>query len=177
MTTINLLPWRDQLRKTQKNKFILIIGLTIAAMLLINAISFVHFKSENTYQLARVNLLQNELTLANKLLDEKKPLAEQQADLSSQMQTLVQIHNQRLLVAELLNTLPSLLPEGVYLQAINVVNNVITLQGYAPTSTQISLLVKHLNLQNGWQNIQLQQIVSDDKMAGKSQFIVTFTME
>jgi type IV pilus assembly protein PilN len=76
MTKINLLPWREELRRQKKQDFITAIGLSVLATIAI--LGMVHFYIEGLkdYQERRNKMLQDEIALLDKKIKEIKDIEE-----------------------------------------------------------------------------------------------------
>ncbi|MDX1594291.1 MAG: pilus assembly protein PilN, partial [Gammaproteobacteria bacterium] len=81
MAHINLLPWRDQLRKERQKNFF--ITLAIAAVVAGLAVAAVHFHIQTLidFQESRNNRLQQEIAAADKKIKEIEQLEKRKADL------------------------------------------------------------------------------------------------
>lgn len=177
MITINLLPWRERIIEKKKRQFFGICAAVVAVALLTNGIIYLVEGKKVTAQLARNSLLQAQINLLNTSKKQQQKLDDKKTELFAQMQTLVTLNNQRIKIAELLNTLPKLLPENVYLSSLSVDENKVTLQGEAPASTQASALIENIKKQAGWKNASLEEMSSSNKAVGKSLFRITFQVE
>lgn len=158
MTNINLLPWREKARNYQKRLFLMLCGAVVLGVLVLNGLWYQVLQHSIDHQLQRNALLQQEVEAAQKITKDKKAFVAEKTTTLAQMTTLQELNNQRYRIVELLSVLPKLLANGVVIDAIQIQNNVIELQGKTQTDIQVSEMVKRLKQQPGWHDIQLQEM-------------------
>lgn len=176
-TNINLLPWREKLRERNKKQFLALCFFLSLLGLVLNGLYYFVQDRKISQQVSRNYFLQTEIQAANSVIAKKKTLDEQSSALMAQLRTLQTLHNRRLDIANLFNTLPRLLPEGIYLSSIEVNENYVMLQGEAPTNLQISLLIHKIDKQARWKHVYLQEIMSKTDSLSNPQFRITFSIE
>jgi len=160
MTTINLLPWREQNRLKAKRLFIAgCIGAAVLA-LFINGVWYSLLQNQIDQQMQRNAYLQQQVQASEQSAADKKIFEKSKHDILSQTSTLQELNNQRFRIIELMQYLPPLLPNGVFITSIHFKAAIIDLSGSAKTAIQVSDLVKRLKQQPGWTNVQLQEISS-----------------
>lgn len=172
MTTINLLPWREKNRRSQKYGFFALCGGAVLTALLINGLWSNVLQHHIDHQQQRNATLQQEVDASQKMTQNKKAFNDEKALILKQMTTLQDVHNQRYRLVELLGVLPTLLPNDVFINAIRIDKNIIELQGEAQTDIQVSEVIKRFQQQAGWQDIQLKQISTSEK-SNRTAFQVT----
>lgn len=176
MTTINLLPWREKARQSQKQRFFGWCGTAMCIALLINGIWFNLLQHRIDRQAKRNVLLQQEVDASQKITKNKKAFNDQKTVILKQMTTLQNVHNQRYRLVELLDVLPKLLPNNVFINSIQIDQDVISLQGEAQTEVQVSEVIKRFQQQAGWYAIQLKEISTPQK-SNRTGFQVTLGMQ
>ena len=177
MTKINLLPWREKKRTKEVQQIIIICALIVGLALFLNGIFYLFEKSNVSHQAARNQLLQTEINNMQSLIKQKNKHEEKKAIVTAQMQTLVNLNNQRIQVYELLQTLPTILPENVYLLSIAIDQFTVTLEGEAPANTQASALIDNIDKQPSWHDAHLLEVALNKKTPGKTYFRINFKME
>lgn len=177
MTSINLLPWREKRRTQNKRQLLTMILAAAIFALFINFIWYLLLQPSINHQQRRNNFLQQQIQAANAVLAQKQSFEQKKKEVVDQMKTLEQLHNQRYRIVELLDSLPKILPNSVFVNAIEVQNTAISLTGEAPTDIQVSEFVRALNKQTGWRNVQLQEITSAPNQHDVTLFRITFSMD
>jgi type IV pilus assembly protein PilN len=176
MTTINLLPWREKARRSQKYRFFAWCGGAVCLALLVNGIWSNVLQQRIDRQEQRNTMLQQEVEASQKITQNKKTFNDQKTAILKQMTTLQNVHNQRYRLVELLDVLPKLLPNEVFIDSIQMDKDVITLQGEAQTEVQVSEVIKRFQQQAGWHAIQLKEISTPEK-SNRTAFQVTLGMQ
>jgi type IV pilus assembly protein PilN len=145
---INLLPWREQLRETQKKHFLQILssGLLLAgtAIFLLHLLITHQIKNQEQHN---AQLQQSLQALANKI-QEVTSLQQQQQQLAAQRLLLQQIKDGRRLTEHLCGDLARAIPSGVLLSTIKRVGAQIIVSGKAENSAQVALFLRNLAASN-----------------------------
>lgn len=176
MTTINLLPWREKARRSQQYRFFAWCGGAACIALLINGLWSNALQQRIDRQEQRNVRLQQEVEANEKITKNKKAFNDQKVLILKQMTTLQNVHNQRYRLVELLDVLPKLLPNDVFINSIQIDKDVMTLQGEAQTEVQVSEVIKRFHQQAGWHSIQLKEISTPQK-SNRTAFQVTLGMQ
>jgi len=90
MIKINLLPWREELRKQKQQNFINALAVSVVAVAGIFIGIHFYIADLQDYQTQRNNLLQNEITLLDKQIIDIKNIEEQKTSLINKITV---IHN------------------------------------------------------------------------------------
>ena len=81
MARINLLPWREELRKEQQRQFLTIMGLSVVLMLLIIVAVHIQISGMISHQKDRNDFLKREITKVEKQIKEINELAKKKKSL------------------------------------------------------------------------------------------------
>lgn len=144
MIRINLLPHREERRKTLRQQFYALAGLVAV---LTGAIWFVGFTYINTQienQEAKNVFLKKEIAELDKQIEEIKKLKEQTDSLLARKQVIESLQANRSETVHLFNELARQLPSGVYLRLIKQEGQKITLIGFAQSNARVSTLMHNL---------------------------------
>ncbi len=150
MVYINLLPHRAEKRAQRRRDFYSLIGLTVAAaVVVVFAVIFV-INGYISLQVARNDFIKAE----NAKLDEQiKEIASLRQDLEALKARQLAVENlqaDRNLPVHLLDELVRDVPEGVYLQSLVQDNQRVTLTGYAQSNERVSELLRNLSGKATW---------------------------
>lgn len=163
MAHINLLPWREELRKERKVRFFTITG--IAAVITLCVVAAVHlfFVQLITYQNARNQFLQGQITLLDKKIKEIKNLEKERDRLLARMRGIEQLQTSRPVVVHIFDEFVKTLPDGVFLTEIAQKDKQFTIKGVAQSNARVSNFMRNLDASHWLTGAHLQVIETVDK--------------
>lgn len=142
---INLLPWREELRKERQKEFFFILG--SAAILALLIAFFVH--TQVARQIDKQNrknaFIQQHITQLNHQIKEIETLEEKRDALKARMDVIQRLQENRVQIVQLFDELVRLVPEGVYLTKISRADNRLKVQGRAESNIRISTLLRNFD--------------------------------
>lgn len=142
MSKINLLPWREELRRTLNNVFFLDLGKTI----LLTVIIVVILNQYIDYQIRKNTLdadyINSELQKMSPQVFEIKRLEEERKKLMNHIQAIQDLQQDRFSLVKLLDLMPRVLPDGVYLTELTRNNVAETAKKTTPVGRQSTLVTK-----------------------------------
>lgn len=145
MPTINLLPWREELRKQRQKNF----GLAAALAFVLGAgVVFAAMKYTDgniDYQNDRNKYLQGEIKVLDEQIVEIKNLESVRERLLARMQIIEELQSSRPEIVHLLDELARSIPEGVHLEALRQAGARVTIEGIAQSSTRVSALMRNID--------------------------------
>jgi len=145
MPSINLLPWRAELRKRRQKEFL--IGLGGAAGLAVLIALAAHFTVSTMIdaQQAKNELIKSEIALLDKQIEEIIALEEQKARMVARMQVIEKLQKSRPEVVKLFDDMVRTLPEGVYLTGVKQSDRRLEFNGVAQSSTRVSAFMRNID--------------------------------
>jgi type IV pilus assembly protein PilN len=144
MARINLLPWREIRRQQKQRNFMIMIAAgAVAAALLIIAI---HLQINNLIakQENRNEYLRGEITRLKKAEAEIKELDKVKARLLARLAVIQNLQTSRPGMVKVLDALPRLLPENIYLFLLKSDSSQVTMKGIASSNNTISVFMRNL---------------------------------
>ena len=131
MTRINLLPWREMLRKEREREFYSIAG--GAAVLMLLVIFYIHFHMAGVIetQNSRNAFLGDEIKKVEGQIKEIKGLETEKSQLLARMKVIEELQGQRPQMVHLFDELVKALPDGVYVTSIKQKGTSVSLDGIA----------------------------------------------
>ena len=158
MAHINLLPWRDQLRKERQKNFF--IGLGVAAVVAALAVGGVHFHIQTLidFQNSRNNRLQQEIAAADKKIKEIEQLEKRKADLIARMQIIESLQASRPEAVHVFDELVQTIPDGVHLNDFSYKGKAIALSGEAQSNARVSTYMRNIDGSPWFNDPRLLQI-------------------
>lgn len=173
MARINLLPWREELRKQRQQQFMALLG---AAVIVTAALmAGVHFYVEDRmdFQRDRNAFLQTEIKKLDQQIKEINALDKTRQALEARMNIIQQLQTSRPEVVHLFDELARTLPEGVYLSSVQESNNNLVIKGTAQSNARVSTYMWNVEKSDwlGDPNLQVIETASKDGSRA-SQFVL-----
>ena len=162
MAKINLLPWREELRKEQQQQFFIVLGLV--ALAAAGLVGFIHFYHSQLIdkQLGRNQFLADQTVLLDKKIEEIRELEKEKQSLLDRMRAIEQLQGNRPLIVHLFDELISSLPDGVSVKSISQNGYDITIAGEAQSNARVSSFMRNLESSAWLANPKLDIIQSND---------------
>jgi len=163
MAKINLLPWREELRQQKKQDFFITIGLSVLATLAI--IGFVHLYIEGLkeYQQQRNKLLQDEIALLDKKIEEIKEIEAKKSKLLAKIELIQKLQESRPEIVHLFDEIPRVTPEGVFLTKFAQAGAALTFTGKSQSNARVSAFMRAIDASSWLQASKLNVIQSTGK--------------
>jgi type IV pilus assembly protein PilN len=177
MTRINLLPWREELRKQKQRDFFAVtaaaVVLTLGIMLLVHLM----YVGKIEYQEARNAYLEREIVTLDEKIKEIESLEKEKASLLARMNIIQRLQSSRPQVVHTFDELVTTLPDGVYLTSINNDGDKLTLNGVAQSNARVSSYMRSIESSEWLSNPSLTIIeTTEEKKADRNQRISKFIL-
>jgi type IV pilus assembly protein PilN len=145
MARINLLPWREELRRQQQREFAFTLagaGIFAALMVLL-----VHMQIQGAIesQSARNRFLEEEIVKLDNRIAKIRDLESTKAKLLARMNVIQQLQSSRPLSVHLLDDIVRTLPDGVYLEKLAQESNNLTFFGVAQSNARVSAYMRNID--------------------------------
>lgn len=149
MAKINLLPWREVYRKEKKDQFVavLVAVFIVAALMAYIWIASVESAIEN--QNSRNRLLESEIAILEKQVQEIAELKKVRDDLLTRIKVIQDLEGTRPVIVRYFDDLVRAVPDGVHLSEVIRKGDVISLTGIAESTNRVSSLMRNLE-QSDW---------------------------
>lgn len=161
MPHINLLPWREELRKQRRKEFIT--TTIVCALLMGIVVGGVHleFSSRIKFQNKRNQYLEEQITRLDEGIKEIEELEDKKSRLIARMQIIQQLQASRPEIVRIFDEFVTARPEGVYFSKLEQKKRKFTIQGVAQSNARVSSLMRNLDGSEMLQDPELIQIKSD----------------
>ena len=143
MPRINLLPWRETLKKERETRFGIIALITLLFAGLIAGFVHLYMNGQLDYQQRRNQYLKSEIKRAEEKIKEIKDLGQKKQRLIERMDIIQNLEVSRPQVVHLVEELVKQVPDGVSFSSMVQKGNKITLDGIAQSSARVSTLMKN----------------------------------
>ena len=158
MATINLLPWRDELKQKKQQQFIIVAG--VAALLMAGVVAGVHahFQGVIDFQGQRNAFLETAIEKLKKQIVEIESLKKQKERLLGRMDKIVQLQATRPDIVHMMDELVETQPEGVYFTQVRQKSGNLTVVGVAQSNARVSSLMRQVETSQWLENPALVEI-------------------
>ena len=145
MMHINLLPWREHLREVRRREFLTIMmGFVIIAGGLVFLVDR-YFNGEITMQQARNVFVRAEITLLDAQVAEINQLRQQKEDIRARMNVITDLQGTRPVIVRIFDEMVRTLPDGIFYEQVQRIEDVIAVEGIAESSARITELMRNLD--------------------------------
>lgn len=167
MAKINLLPWRDQLRKEHQQQFYIMLGAGVIIAVLLSGGWHVYEAERITFQGKRNARLEREIKEVEAKIAEIKLLEETKAKLLARMEVIQNLQKSRPLIVHLFDELPRRLPDGTYLTVVKQQGSIVSVNGMAQSNTRVSTLMRNVEA-SSWVGNPVLKII--ERKPGETEF-------
>lgn len=174
MIKINLLPYREALLQKQKQQFKTLMLLALILGIALAALTFMTLNSSISSQQERNQVLRDGVAELDKQIAEIKKLEEEKANFIARKQKVEELENMRFEGARIIDTINTLVPEGLYLSNIAAKNEFdYTITGKAISDSKIAMFMRALPSTGLFKTPEL---VSIRKVDDAQEFVVQITL-
>ena len=170
MPSINLLPWRQELRQRRRKEFLIGIGAAVGLAALITVLAHFAVSSMIDAQNRRNDLLKAEIAELDKAIEQIIALEDQKARMISRMEVIDTLQASRPEVVKVFDQIVSTLPEGVYLTSVKQSGKKIEFNGVAQSSTRVSAFMRNLDASESLSAPELKVIQTGNTSGPGAQF-------
>jgi type IV pilus assembly protein PilN len=163
MAQINLLPWREELRKRRQKEFGVSAAIAVGLMLCVVGGVHLHYQDRIEYQQSRNKYLDTQIQQLDKRIKEIGDLKNQRERLLARTEKIQQLQSGRPEIVHLVDEMVKTLPEGVYYTKVTQKGSNLALEGVAQSNARVSSLMRQLDSSAWLQDPKLLQIVAAGK--------------
>lgn len=145
MTRINLLPWREELKKQRQVEFYVILGITAALGAAVWYAGHWHLTGLVDYHEHRNQMLQDEIARLDRQIEEIEELETLRDQLLARMNVIEELQAGRPQIVHLFEEVATTLPDGVYLERLEQRSDRLTIAGVAQSNARISDYMERLD--------------------------------
>jgi type IV pilus assembly protein PilN len=152
MAKINLLPWRQELKKQRQQEFIVInaaVALSAAAIIM-----FFHIilSGQLSDQEERKAYIQSEIATLDGQIKQIDELQLRKDELLARMKVIQDLQGRRPVIVRVFDELARTVPNKVYLVSITRKDDFFMIEGYAESNTQVSSFLRNINASAWFKN-------------------------
>ena len=172
MANINLLPWREELRKEKTQQFATMTGFAIILTVCFIALIQFTINGQITYQKKRNQILLDEIARLDIALKEIEGLEETKAKLLSRMDIIQSLQQKRPQIVHLFDEIVRTVPEGIYLTGIKQSESTININGVAESNGRVSAYMRNIDGSDWMSTPKLTVIESKQGTLRSSDFVL-----
>ncbi|NOX75267.1 MAG: PilN domain-containing protein [Gammaproteobacteria bacterium] len=163
MPQINLLPWREELRRKRQRQFINIAAGVAVVMLGIVVLVHVHYSGMIEDQDSRNKFMTEKIVQVDKEIKEIESLEKEKEALLARMKIIQELQSSRPVIVHLFDELAKAIPDPVYFLKLSRKGNQVSVEGVADANEYVSQLMRNLNNSRWLSNPKLSVIQSGKK--------------
>jgi type IV pilus assembly protein PilN len=164
---INLLPWREQLRRRHKQRFFGLVVAAISIAMLSQWFAGHYLFNQAQLQQSRLAYLNQYISQLDQRINPLKGLEQNHKALLNRLQVVEQLQQLRNTTTDFMNALPSFIPQGVYVDKINMSGQQIKISGISETTSRLASMLDRLENSPLLSNIEMHSIVHGQIRFGK----------
>ncbi len=157
-TKINLLPWRAELREQRKQEFLVILGASAAAGLLIFAVWYMTVAGLISAQGDRNQKLQTAISELDQKVQEINALKKQRSNMIDRMKIIQELQGTRPLIVHVFDELVKKQPDGVFFSKVERKGNTLLVSGTAESNNRVATFMRDLNNSDWFDNSVLTKV-------------------
>jgi type IV pilus assembly protein PilN len=169
MAKINLLPWRQELRKEQQRQFLTIMGLSAVLVVVVVFAVYLQYTQMISKQESRNAYLSKQIQEVEKQIKEIDELASKKDRLLARMEIIQQLQRNRPEIVHLFDELVRVMPEGVHLTSLKQKNRNLQMNGIAQSNARVSALMRNID-QSDWLSKPKLDIIEVGKKESAREF-------
>lgn len=167
MAKINLLPWREVYRKEKKEQFLVAIGGLFALCALIAYFWIVSVESSIDHQNSRNKLLETEIAVLEKQVQEINDLKKKRDDLLVRIKIIQDLEGTRPLIVRYFDDFARAIPDGLHITSVARKDDVVTVDGVGESYNRVASLMRNLDLSDWFASANLTSIIDVSKDEGE----------
>ena len=152
MAKINLLPWREERRKTQQRQFNGMLGIAFVAGLLLSTLVYLYYSGQVAGQIQRNDVLRQEIAAVEVKIKEIEELDKRKESLLSRKRVIEELQGKRFEMVSLFSDLAKTIADGAQITTIKQTGSDLTIEGRAQSNARVSSYMK---------NIMASEVIND----------------
>ncbi len=148
-TRINLLPWREELKKARQKRFFTVLGTTAALGAAVWFAGHTYLSGQIDYHERRNEMLRTEIRQLDRQIARIRELESTRDQLNARMEVIQELQRGRPQIVHLFEEMVTTLPEGLYLESLRQQGDRLILTGVGESNARVSTYMERLD-GSGW---------------------------
>jgi len=149
MAKINLLPWREELRKERQNQFYAVIGGVLAAAAVIVFLVNSSVTDSVQGQQQRNRFITSETQVLDAKIEEIKALRATREQLIERMELIQALQGNRPIIVRIFDEVARAVPEDLYFTGVDIKDTDVSIKGIAKSNNRVAALMRNFD-QSDW---------------------------
>ncbi|MUI54897.1 PilN domain-containing protein [Aliivibrio fischeri] len=175
---INLLPWREKQRARYKQRFIALLcaGVTLSVGIQWGIAQYL--EQQVSIQTQRKQSLEKHISWLNNELKDLNDVGKEHEAILTRLDVVEQLQQNRNKTTQLLNILPDIITEGIYLNKVRMHEREVEIKGFSDSNSRLASMLDKLERSSQITSVEMHSIVSGQKIFGHdvSSFEVSFKL-
>lgn len=163
MAKINLLPWREELRKQKQKDFIVAIGISVLVTIGLMVAVHLYIEGLKEYQDQRNQLLVAEIKLLDVQIAKIRDIEETKKKLLAKIDVIQKLQESRPEVVHLFDEIPKTAPDGIHLTKLMQTGAALTFNGKTQSNARVSAFMRAIEASKWINSPKVVVIQSQDK--------------
>ena len=161
MTSINLLPWREESREQRRKAFLgkLFAAAIVGAVFVFIWITVAQARLDN--QSSRNSYLESNIAEMDKKVAEISELKSKKQEMISRMKVIQDLQGNRSEVVKVFDELVRAVPDGTYLETLDQKAGTVKMSGFSESNNRISTLMRNLDSSYKYEQSNLTKVQQD----------------
>jgi type IV pilus assembly protein PilN len=169
MARINLLPWREELRRERQRQFMISTMMTaILGVVLVFLVGLI-FDQKIRHQEERNQVIQSKIAQLQVRIQRINQLEETRDRLISRKRIIEELQASRSKTVELLDKLAKTIPVGVTLASVRQQGDALDLQGTSQSNARVSAYLQSLEADDLFENPELRFVRASERNASPAE--------
>lgn len=164
MARINLLPWREELRKQRLQEFAVVLGMVVVAAVVVAFGWNLAVQKSIDDQKSRNSYIQTQIAEMDESIKEIEELQRRRDALIERMNVIQGLQGNRPAIVYIFDEFVNTLPDGVYYTSLKQAGNKFEVLGVAESNNRISNLMRNLESSAWFAKPALSKVVASGAM-------------
>ncbi|SON50934.1 PilN domain-containing protein [Vibrio tapetis] len=178
MTSINFMPWREYRREQYRQRFFFALIFVVAISILVQWLAGYFLIKQQSIQLARhaeikahIHYLDQQIRTLDKAKSNHKSIV-------TRLDSVETLQHSRNKVTQFMNLLPTLIPEGVYVDKIDMNGRLVEINGISDSTADLATMLDRFERSGAVEEVEIHSIVSGKALFGQifKTFKVSFVL-
>jgi len=157
---INLLPWREAKKLAHKRRFTYLIVFGVAVAFSFQWLGSWYLEGQRDIQQQRIDFLNQHIAILDKRISALKQAESQYRDLTSRLATVESLQRRRNKTTQLMDLIPQLIPQGVYVDQMSMNGHAIEISGISDSTARLATMLDLLENAPLISDVEMHSIVS-----------------
>lgn len=141
MAKINLLPWREALKKQQQQNFVIALSMAVIVSCILFGLIYLYIEDQKDYQNRRNQYLKKEIVAVDQKIAAIKKIEAEKEKLRAKIEVIEDLQASRSEIVHVFDELRRITPKGIYLTRFIQLEDKLTLEGRSTADSEVSELM------------------------------------